>query len=177
MKLSKIYNKLQYEEYCNQLIQNNKLDRQKFYNLDRIRQITNNNQCRWYLYIKKIQIKYNQQYKFKKQINSWQQIKKILDIKYNYYKQYQQLCCQQFTVKIVIKKIQQIQIIGHYFNTEYYIQNFICVIKKNDIKQVRVFNQTQFRKYIIQKKYTIQNIQQKNIKIYKNQIETFINNL
>ena len=106
MNISSIKNKLQYQQYCNKIIEQKKISKQGFYDLTILEKITKNKSHRWYYYIKYIQL-ILKNFRNKREFVDQKQIYKFIKNKYEYWKKYQQ-DISDIQIKIVIKKNLQI---------------------------------------------------------------------
>ncbi len=174
MNLNKFKNRFQSQEFCNKIIQQNKLSRQGFYDLTILQNITRCKKHIWYSYIKYVQIILTN-YKNRKQFNSQKELKQYIQNKYSYYKQYQQQI-SDIEIKIVIQKNLQIQIFGHYYDQEKYIQNFVCIFRYVKNTQIKIINENELRQYIYKLKLQILKQEQKIIHLFKENIQNFVNN-
>lgn len=174
MNISKFKNRIQTQEFCNSIIQQNKLSRQGFYDLTILQNITKCKSHIWYSYIKYVQLILTN-YRNRKQFNSQKELKQYIQNKYNYYKQYQQQI-SDIEIKIVIQKNLQIQILGHYFDQEKYIQNFVCIFRFEKNTQIKIINENELRQNIYKLKLQILKQEQKILYLSKEKIQNFVNN-
>lgn len=174
MNISSIKNKLQYQQYCNKIIEQKKISKQGFYDLTILEKITKNKSHRWYCYIKYIQL-ILKNFRNKREFFDQKQIYKFIKNKYEYWKKYQQ-DISDIQIKIVIKKNFQIQILGHYFNQEKFIQQFVCIYRLQKNTEYKIINQNQLRDLLFKNKMQIKKQEEKIIYLNKEKIEQYINN-
>ena len=173
MRLYKISNRLLYQDKIQKLLQDLKIPRQKFQNLQRLDLITRSTGRILYSYQLKLIIKYLNlnNYSFNKEFYNLQNLYKELNRKYQYYINYQQ-DCTSIQVEIYRKLIKQLDILGIYYYQ--YTYNYVCVETQNENTQFKIFKEQQLRQYIIKNKYQTNKQEEFLKKLQKNQIQQFI---
>lgn len=176
MKLNKIRNKIQSEEYCNEIIQKYNLSRQGFYDLSYIQKRTLSNTNLWYAYKKQYKINFIdlQNYSQTGNFITLDKVKSKLKNKFQYWKNYLEEITS-IEVDIIIQEIMELELLGQFFLQQDYERKYVCAIKTKEEYFFKLFNENTFLTYLYHNK--LQTVKENNKKIHLNinEIEQFIN--
>lgn len=176
MKLNKIRNKIQSEEYCNKIIEQYRLDRQGFYDLSYIQKRTKSDTNLWYAYRKQYKINFIDLKHYSQTGNfiTLDNIKYRLKNKFQYWKNYLEEITS-IEVDIIIQEIMQLELLGQFFLEQDYERKYICAIKTKEEYFFKLFNENTFLSYLQTHKLQTKKENNEKIHLNINEIEQFIN--
>ena len=163
MNLGKIKNKIQTEQFCNKIIQQNKLEKKNFYNLSRYQQRSRSKSHQWYGYKRIYKINYSDIIGCQTgEFRDYQYLKFRLIHKYNYWKQYMQEITN-IQVQIIVQQEVYIQLLGSYYSEQQYSQMCVIMVRTKQQTFYKNLRQDQFIKYLKVRKCQTQ--REKQIKV------------